>query len=86
VKEKREVGMSGEPKVVFEDESLVVIDKPAGMVVIIHNQQEETVQQWFGTNIIFKYQLITDEFLQKGGVVHRLIKIPAGSFWQTTIL
>ncbi len=72
--------MSGEPKVVYDDESLVVIDKPAGMVV--NNSQtsrEETVQEWFATTYKLQLTAYADtEFAQKGGVVHRLDKDTSG--------
>ena len=71
--------MSGELKVVFEDESLLVIDKPAGMVV--NNSQtsrEETVQEWFCDKYNISISNDNSEFLQKGGVVHRLDKDTSG--------
>ena len=68
-----------EPKIIFEDESICVIDKPAGWVV---NQSEsvktKTVQEWFFN----KFKIINSknqtEFVEKGGVVHRLDKDTSG--------
>ncbi|MEK7504605.1 MAG: RluA family pseudouridine synthase [Patescibacteria group bacterium] len=64
-------------KVIFEDENICVIDKPYG--VVVNNAQSvksETVQTWFTT----KYNIPSgeSEFLQKGGVVHRLDKDTSG--------
>lgn len=61
--------------IIFEDENICVIDKPYGMVV--NNAQSvksETVQDWFAS----KLQNGTGEFLDKGGVVHRLDKDTSG--------
>jgi 23S rRNA pseudouridine1911/1915/1917 synthase len=73
-KEKNKV----EPEIIFEDDSLVVINKPPGMVVnTSQTAREETVQEWF----INKYQITNSqnsEFGQKGGVVHRLDKETSG--------
>jgi 23S rRNA pseudouridine1911/1915/1917 synthase len=73
-----------EPKIIFENQEVVVIEKPAGMVA---NQAEsvtgETVQGWFlgkflddpvSNDKIDK----NSEFYQKGGVVHRLDKDTSG--------
>lgn len=66
------------PKIVFEDDLMVVIDKPAGMVTNnAESVKEETVQGWFS----HKLQSTNDndtEFLNKGGVVHRLDKDTSG--------
>lgn len=70
-----------EPKIIFEDESLMVIDKPAGWVVNqAESVKEQTVQDWFTKKyLIFNIQYSVDsEFLQKGGVVHRLDKDTSG--------
>lgn len=69
-----------EPKIIFEDESLVVIDKPAGMVANeAQSTTELTVQKWFAER--FKIQDTENkgsEFYQKGGIVHRLDKDTSG--------
>lgn len=63
--------------IIFEDESICVIDKPYG--VIVNNAESvksETIQSWFTT----KYKILSgeSEFAQKGGVVHRLDKDTSG--------
>ncbi|MEK7091356.1 MAG: RluA family pseudouridine synthase [Patescibacteria group bacterium] len=66
-----------ELKIIFEDEGLVVIDKPYGVVVNnAESVKSETIQTWF----IQKYKIPSgeSEFLQKGGVVHRLDKDTSG--------
>ena len=66
-----------DPRILFEDESLVVIDKPYGVVVNnAESVKSETIQTWF----IQKYKIPSGEleFLQKGGVVHRLDKDTSG--------
>jgi 23S rRNA pseudouridine1911/1915/1917 synthase len=74
------VNSNSEIRIVFEDEWLVVVEKPAGMVV--NNSRtwaEETVQNWFAR--ISNSQFLTDkntEFGQRGGVVHRLDKETSG--------
>jgi 23S rRNA-/tRNA-specific pseudouridylate synthase len=75
-KEKNKV----EPEVVFDDDWLVVINKPAGMIV--NNSQtskELTVQDWFAKTYNLLFANYNDkEFGQKGGVVHRLDKETSG--------
>jgi 23S rRNA pseudouridine1911/1915/1917 synthase len=75
-KEKNKV----EPKIIFEDEWIVVVDKPAGMVV--NNSQtnkEITVQDWFANKYDLDFSMYKNtEFGQKGGVVHRLDKETSG--------
>lgn len=66
------------PEIIFEDENLVVINKPYG--VIVNNAESvksETIQSWFSA----KCQVLgakESEFVQKGGVVHRLDKDTSG--------
>lgn len=65
--------MRDNPKIIFEDESLVVIDKPSGMVVNkARTVKEQTVQEWFGIGEG------EGEFYDKGGIVHRLDKDTSG--------
>src|SRR3989344_4915466 len=66
-------------RIVFEDEDVVVVDKPAGMVVNrSQTSQGGTVQDWaernFNDFLVFK----NSEFGEKGGVVHRLDKDTSG--------
>lgn len=66
-----------QPKVVFEDKDLLVIDKPPGWIV---NEAETTkcqpvVQPWIAAN--FKFQISNDK-LFRNGIVHRLDKETSG--------
>ncbi len=78
------------PKILFEDEDFLVVDKPTGMVV---NRAEttgrvETVQDWAETKIREKIEEIRKgeetlketekEFWERGGIVHRLDKDTSG--------
>ncbi|HBC72588.1 MAG: Pseudouridine synthase [Candidatus Amesbacteria bacterium GW2011_GWB1_47_19] len=70
-----------EPKIIFEDESLVVVDKPAGMVVNkAQSVKDVTVQEWFAPKLKSQNSKLKsdEEFVQKGGVVHRLDKDTSG--------
>ncbi|MBI4099463.1 RluA family pseudouridine synthase [Candidatus Microgenomates bacterium] len=58
------------PKIVFEDESLLVVDKPAGLVVNrAETQKEETLEDWAGKKITG---------VERSGIVHRLDKDTSG--------
>lgn len=66
-----------EPKIIFKDESILVIDKPAGWIV---NEAETTtnqpvVQTWLRES--FKYPIVNTTSL-RSGVVHRLDKETSG--------
>ena len=65
-----------EPRIIFEDESMLVIEKPAGVVVNeAQSVKEETIQSWFAD----KGKIYGDtEFARKGGIVHRLDKDTSG--------
>lgn len=73
-----------EPKILFEDDTLLVIDKPSGLVV---NRAEsvvgETVQDWVEKN--FKVSKVSkvsevsnDTFIFRSGIVHRIDKETSG--------
>lgn len=76
-------------KVVYEDDDLLVIDKPAGVVV---NRAEsvkgETIQDWMENNNSGFFKIcsvnlsqLTDEervFCQRSGIVHRIDKETSG--------
>lgn len=63
-------------EIIFEDESLCVINKPSGVVVNeAESQRGATVQAWFASQITTTG---TDEFHAKGGIVHRLDKDTSG--------
>jgi 23S rRNA pseudouridine1911/1915/1917 synthase len=63
-----------EPKIIFEDEEILVLEKPAGMVVnrAETTKGEETVQDWVGRKLKIK------DFYGRGGIVHRLDKETSG--------
>lgn len=70
-----------EPTILFEDSSLLVISKPAGMIVndAATTTGVETVQSWFTKRMDnFSGASVDSEFFQKGGVVHRLDKDTSG--------
>ncbi|MEK7182594.1 MAG: RluA family pseudouridine synthase [Patescibacteria group bacterium] len=64
------------PKVLYEDSQLLVVDKPAGMVV---NRAEsvkgETLQDWLEKN--FQFSIFNFQSL-RSGIVHRLDKETSG--------
>ena len=66
--------------IIFEDESICVIDKPYG--VIVNNAESvksETIQTWFLPKIqSLELGALNSEFWNKGGVVHRLDKDTSG--------
>jgi len=67
-----------EPRILYEDEDICVIDKPSGMVVNKSNSTHEiTIQEWFENKL--EYKELNTEFIQKGGVVHRLDKDASGA-------
>ena len=73
-----------EPKVIFEDEDVFVIDKPSGMTVnkADTTKGEETVQDWIERKYearSMKYEGDTEsDFVKRGGMVHRLDKETSG--------
>ncbi len=73
-----------EPKVVFEDDSLLVLDKPAGMVVnrAETTKKEKTIQDWLEEKLKFgnlkKKFFGYPDFLNRSGIVHRLDKETSG--------
>lgn len=73
-----------EPKVIFEDTVLMVIDKPAGMTVnkADTTKGEETVQDWVESRSKIKDQVLEidreTDFYKRAGIVHRLDKETSG--------
>ena len=62
-------------KVIFEDESLLVLDKPAGIVVNrAKTTKNETIQDWLESYLKLKDRGIGD----RAGIVHRLDKETSG--------
>ena len=73
--------MRNEPHTIFEDESLMVIDKPSGWIVNkAQTVKDETVQEWFWHRMegSLDYARDDNEWERKGGVVHRLDKDTSG--------
>jgi len=79
-KEKRKVT----PKIIFEDDSLMVIEKPAGLTVnrAETTKGEETLQDWVEKEIFRHLDLkkfrSDSDFLKRSGIVHRLDKETSG--------
>lgn len=66
-----------DPQILFADDTLVVIDKPSGMVVnASRTAKEQTVQGWFAKK--YAIPVSETEFGQKQGIVHRLDKDTSG--------
>jgi len=66
-----------EPKIIFEDESMFVIDKPSGLITndVSTTNGQPTLQTWIRTN--HKSQ-ITNHLEFRDGIVHRLDKETSG--------
>ncbi len=79
--------------ILFEDQDVMVINKPSGVVVnCAHTLKEETVQDWFTSHIrestdwqsmvpsdfLSEYGTPEEVFRERGGVVHRLDKETSG--------
>jgi 23S rRNA pseudouridine1911/1915/1917 synthase len=69
-------------KIIFEDEWMVVVDKPAGTIVNDAKTTGKaiTIQKWHGERIkIYDLRFTkNNEFLEKSGIVHRLDKDTSG--------
>jgi 23S rRNA pseudouridine1911/1915/1917 synthase len=65
------------PQIVFQDDFLLIINKPAGMVVnrAETTKGEETVQDWLQNN--FQFSIFNFQTL-RNGIVHRLDKETSG--------
>ena len=66
-----------EPKIIFEDDQILVLEKPAGMVVnkAETTREEETVQDWIARNFQFPISSLQS---YRSGIVHRLDKETSG--------
>lgn len=65
-----------EPSVIYEDNDILVIDKPSGMVVTdAQTVKVPTIQQWISKN--FDFPLVKSH-TQRSGIVHRLDKETSG--------
>jgi 23S rRNA pseudouridine1911/1915/1917 synthase len=65
-------------KIIFEDESLLVVDKPWGITVnnAETTKNQETIQDWLNSK--FQIPNSQTEFYEKSGIVHRLDKDTSG--------
>ena len=69
-----------EPTIIFEDDNILVIDKPAGLMVHSDGRtKEETLSDW----VLKKYPELKDvgepwEDIPRPGIVHRLDKDTSG--------
>lgn len=66
------------PEIIFEDESLLVIVKPYGMIVnnADTSRHEYTLQDWVEENFGIKKE--ESDFAKRAGIVHRLDKETSG--------
>ena len=73
-----------EPKTIFEDKDILVLDKPSGMIVNRSDttEGEKTVQEWVENKLKIKNEKSKiDErldFYKRAGIVHRLDKETSG--------
>ncbi len=81
-----------EPNIIFEDENLMVVNKPAGMVVNKADSAKgnKTMQEWVSERLDISNLNVNrddyvvdgynkyDEFLSRSGIVHRLDKETSG--------
>lgn len=64
------------PAVIFQDEEVLVINKPAGLVVNnAESVKDQTLQDWLNENFDFK---LAHDFSRRNGIVHRLDKETSG--------
>lgn len=72
------------PSVLFEDETLLVLDKPSGMTVNRSQttRGEGTLQDWIETKLKIKNEKLKidkeSDFYKRAGIVHRLDKETSG--------
>ena len=70
------------PKIIFEDASFLVVDKPAGVVVSRADTTAnvETIQDWVERKFEIQNSKFknADEFVNRAGIVHRLDKDTSG--------
>jgi 23S rRNA pseudouridine1911/1915/1917 synthase len=66
-----------EPKIIYEDDSLLVLEKPAGWIVndATTTSNQPTIQNWLRRN--FQFPISNDQLL-RNGIVHRLDKETSG--------
>lgn len=68
-----------EPKIIYEDDQVLVLDKPAGMIVnkAETTKGDRTVQEWVEKKSKIKIDEALD-FYKRAGIVHRLDKETSG--------
>jgi len=64
------------PKIIFEDEYLIVLDKPSGWITDSANttRNQPVIQEWVAENC----QFLINNFQYRNGIVHRLDKETSG--------
>lgn len=64
------------PKIIYEDESFFVVDKPAGWITDSANttKNQPVIQEWVAEN----FQFPINNFQYRNGIVHRLDKETSG--------
>lgn len=73
-----------EPKIIFEDEQILVMNKPPGLVVnradsVKQPTLQEWVEQYFAQDTLYQQDLQHDSvFAERSGMVHRLDKDTSG--------
>lgn len=69
-------------KIIYEDNSLLVIDKPAGITVNRSDttKGEQTVQDWLENRLGLHNEIdeSSSDFIKRGGIVHRIDKETSG--------
>jgi len=72
--------MKQEPSILFQDNDLLILDKPSGMTVNRSDTtREETVQDWLEKEHMQKSKTSNQsDFFQRSGIVHRLDKETSG--------
>ena len=71
--------MEKEIEIIFEDENILVLNKPSGLVVNRSNTYKDlTLQDILDAKYFKKCDVIDEEFIKRSGVVHRLDKDTSG--------
>jgi len=65
------------PSIIFEDKSILILDKPSGWIVnsAVTTKEQPVIQKWLKDN--FDYEISKDDFL-RSGIVHRIDKETSG--------
>ena len=71
--------MEKEIEIIFEDESILVLNKPCGLVVNRSNTyKESTLQDILDARYLREFDVADEEFIKRSGIVHRLDKDTSG--------